>query len=130
MAVSRRPGTVKSRSGEGTASSAGRSRGKSTPQPARASETPPAEDLPSTDEPEAHDSERPFHLRQRFRQTSALTVSAIIHLVAIVTLGLLVIEPQAVATVQEVIAQVMDEPDPRDELKVELENQLSDVQDT
>src|SRR5262249_38116687 len=68
-----------------------------------------------------------FRLRRYFRQAGAMSVSAAVHVVALVTLGLLVIEPQVVSQVQEVIAQVLEEPEKREQLKVELEHQLTDV---
>jgi hypothetical protein len=69
-------------------------------------------------------------IRPHVRNLSALTISAVVHCVALVTLGVLVIEPQAISQVQEVLAHVMDEPEPQDELSVELENQITDATDT
>jgi hypothetical protein len=79
---------------------------------------------------ELDDSQQPRQLVRRYaREASAVSISGVVHMVALVTLGLLVVEPKAISQVQEVIAQALEEPDKRDELKVELENQLSDVRD-
>ena len=58
-----------------------------------------------------------------------MSVSAVVHLVSLVTLGLLVIEPQATSQMQEVLAQMLDEPELKDEIKIELENQLTDMKE-
>src|SRR5438270_573753 len=79
---------------------------------------------------EVNDSPEPrLSVRRYAREASALSISGVVHMLALVTLGLLVIEPKAISQVTEVIAQALEEPDKRDELKVELENQLSDVRD-
>lgn len=82
--------------------------------------------LPETAEEEgdAHNS-----WRRPLQQLSAVGISTFVHMAVLVTLGLLVIEPKAVSQVQEVLAQVLDEPLPQDLLKVELENQITSVQD-
>lgn len=71
-----------------------------------------------------------LNLRPHLRNASALTISAVVHAVALITLGVLVIEPKAISQIQEVLAQVVEEPQPQDELSVELENQITDATDT
>jgi hypothetical protein len=88
----------------------------------------PAE--PAAGEASVGSDEPRVALRSYWQQISAMTISAVVHMVALVTLGVLVVEPKAITQVQEVLAQVLDEIDKRDELKVELENQLSDVHET
>ena len=39
-----------------------------------------------------------------------MSVSGVVHLVSLVTLGLLVVEPKAISQMQEVLAQTLDEP--------------------
>jgi hypothetical protein len=81
------------------------------------------------DEHTTEEPDRRFRFRRQLRQISAMSVSAVIHTVALVTLGLVVVNPKSASQVQEVLAEVLEEPDPKDELKIELENQLTDVRE-
>jgi hypothetical protein len=136
MAVSQRSGSAKTRQSgsdkaaakpEGAGAVTGALAGGAGRGPLRGPQ-PPAENSEEEAAVEAEPDHR-FRWRRHLRQVSAMSVSAVVHMVALVTLGILVIEPKAVSQMQEVLAQVMDEIDPRDELKVELENQLTDVKE-
>jgi hypothetical protein len=83
---------------------------------------------PSDESPDGEAGSR-FSLKSYGRQASAVTVSALVHMAALITLGVLVVEPKVVSEIQEVFAEALEEVDPRDELKVELENQLTEVRD-
>jgi von Willebrand factor type A domain len=88
-----------------------------------------APDLPPAATVIGDEPEQRFRLRHHSRQASAMGISAIVHMVALVTLGVIVMEPKAVIQVQEVLAQVLEEPDKKDELKIQLENQLTEVRE-
>jgi hypothetical protein len=145
MSVSQRPGSSKSqqKAGAKAAAVAAKPERKSVEGaeggelasgagrgPLRGSQPPSeAEEPAESDELDAVEPDRRFRLKRHLRNVSAMSISAVIHMVALVTLGVLVIEPKAVTQMQEVIAEVMEELDPRDELKVELEQQLTEVRD-
>jgi len=131
------PESAASRRKESAASTADQT-GDDQTQPAAAAQedsgqphSPAERATDESDTDEAAEAEGPsrFSLKRYARQTSAVTASALIHMVALITLGVLVIEPQAVSEIQEVFAEVLEEVDPRDELKVELENQLTEVRE-
>src|SRR5262245_45522453 len=93
-----------------------------SPEPA------PTDLPPAADEVDIEPEQR-FRLRHYGRQASAMGVSAFVHMVALVTLGVVVMEPKVVTEVHEVLAQVLEEPDKKDELKIQLENQLTEVRE-
>jgi hypothetical protein len=61
------------------------------------------------------------------QRTSAVTVSAVVHMVGLVVLSLVAVDPRSTVRVQEVLAEVLDDAELREELKIELENQLTQV---
>jgi hypothetical protein len=87
----------------------------------------PAAPTQAEDPSEPDDLEDRFRWRAWLRNSSAMTISAAVHMAAVLLLALLVIEPKIVTQVQEVVAEVLEEPDLKEELAVELENQLTDV---
>jgi hypothetical protein len=89
---------------------------------------PEAAEPDSADGSDADPSPR-IRFRNWLRQSGAMFISTIVHAVAIIVLALLVIEPKAVVQIQEVIAESLIEPEKQEELKVELENQLTDVKE-
>lgn len=56
-----------------------------------------------------------------------MTISMIVHMAAVMLLALVVMEPQIVIQMHEVIAESLDEPEIKEELAVKLENQLTEV---
>lgn len=71
-----------------------------------------------------------FRFREWLRRSSAMFVSTTVHAAAIIVLAMMVIEPKKVVLVQEVIAEsLLEEPEKQEELKVELENQLTEVRE-
>jgi hypothetical protein len=87
----------------------------------------PADDATAENEAEqASDHERQFHFREVVRGSSAMVISTLVHMAALIVLALLVIEPKVVPQIQEVVAQMLDEPE-RELVKIELENQITEV---
>lgn len=91
---------------------------------------PPTDDQDATEADEAEPRESIFGsagFRRWIRQSSAMLVSTIVHMVAFLALSLMVIQPEVVRNVQEVIVTALEPPEVEDELKVELENQIVDI---
>ncbi len=111
------------------AASSDRHQRRSTPQSV-------SEDVAGADESAADaaesqnevDAERRFRFRYWLRNSSAMIVSTVVHMAAVIILAMLVIEPKIVPQVQEVVAAMLEEVPPEQELvKIELENQLTEV---
>lgn len=66
-------------------------------------------------------------VRRWIRQSSAMLVSTVVHMIAVIALSMLVIKPQIVRDIQEIVVSTVEPPKVEDELKVELENQITDV---
>jgi hypothetical protein len=80
--------------------------------------------------PEEDDPSLRFRFRRWLRQSGAMFVSTTVHAAAIIVLAMMVIEPKKIVQVQEVIAEsLLEEPEKQEELKVELENQLTEVRE-
>jgi hypothetical protein len=95
-----------------------------------AAKEPAAETEPEAEPEGGDDDPSPrFRFRNWLRQSGAMFISTTVHAVAIIVLALLVIEPKAVVKIQEVIAESLIEPEKQEELKVELENQLTEVRE-
>jgi hypothetical protein len=57
-----------------------------------------------------------------------MIVSTLVHMAVVIVLSLLVIEPKIVPQVQDIVSQMLEEVPPEQELvKIELENQLTEV---
>ncbi len=80
-------------------------------------------------EPQSDDEDdRAFRFRRLLRNTSAMTISTVVHMAAVIVLSLLVIEPQITPQIREVVAHMLEEVPPEQELvKIELEKQLTEV---
>jgi len=87
---------------------------------------PPAEEIDDGDELVASDD--PFWLRRTLRQSSALLISALLHMVGLIVLGLITVPEKVVREVQEVVADMLEEPE-RDLQVVEIENQIVEVRE-
>jgi hypothetical protein len=114
-----------------TSASPARDPARPSPPPARpaAPAAPHAESDAETGETDEDPSLR-FRFRRWLRQSGAMFVSTIVHAAAIITLSYFVIESKPLAQIQEVIADsILEEPEKQDELKVELENQLTEVRE-
>ncbi|MEX2174019.1 MAG: vWA domain-containing protein [Pirellulaceae bacterium] len=68
-----------------------------------------------------------FRLRRWVRNSGAMVVSMVVHMAAVIVLSLLVIEQKLVPPVQEIVSQVFEEEPERELVKIELENQLTEV---
>jgi hypothetical protein len=77
---------------------------------------------------EREEVENPFWIRRTLRQSSALLISAFLHMVGLVILGLITVPEKVVQEVQEVVADMLEEPE-RDLQVVELENQIVEVRE-
>jgi hypothetical protein len=77
--------------------------------------------------PRADKGSRRLRFRRWLASSSALFVSALVHMVVLVALGLLVIEPQQAIAIHELISEVIDDSEIREELTVKLENQLVEL---
>jgi hypothetical protein len=74
------------------------------------------------------DSDGRTQFRLWLRNSGAMIVSTVVHMAAVIVLSLLVIEPKIVPQMQEVVASMLEEVPPEQELvKIELENQLTEV---
>ena len=85
----------------------------------------PAESMTSEEREELAD---PFWLRRTLRQSSALLISALLHMVGLIILGLITVPEKVMQEVQEVVANILEEPE-RDLQAVEIENQLVEVRE-
>jgi hypothetical protein len=63
------------------------------------------------------------------RSSSAMTVSMVVHLVLLLALSYFVVDAKVVQKMHEVLASIVEEPEKQEELAVELENQLTEVQE-
>lgn len=81
----------------------------------------------AADDADIDELDRRFRFRRWLRSSGALFASTAVHMAAFIVLGLLVIEPQRIVVIQELISEVLDEPQIKEELKIELENQLVEV---
>jgi hypothetical protein len=102
-----------------------------TPQP-NDSNTPATTAEPSSDaaaETAEASTRSPLPIGPWLRSGGPMIISGAVHTVSLIALSLLVIQPKPAVRLQEVIAHVVDEPEIKDELKVELENQLTHVPD-
>ena len=70
----------------------------------------------------------PFWLRRTLRQSSALFVSALVHMVGLVALGLFTVPEKVLEDVQEVVAEMLEEM-PQEMQVVEIENQIVEVRE-
>ncbi len=86
-----------------------------------------AEHTAADEAPAEHELELHFRLRRVLRGTSAMFVSTLVHMTAFIVLSLLVIEPQMVREVQEIVSEMIDEPE-KELVRIELENQLTEVE--
>jgi hypothetical protein len=86
-----------------------------------------AENTAADEAPAEHELESHFRLRRVLRGTSAMFVSTLVHMTAFILLSLLVIEPQMVREVQEIVSEMIDEPE-KELVRIELENQLTEVE--
>jgi hypothetical protein len=75
----------------------------------------------------AEEAIEPRRIGNLLRNSSAMTVSMIVHLALLIALSYFVVEPAVTQKIMEVIASVEHEPEVKEELKVELENQLVEV---
>lgn len=74
------------------------------------------------------DLEPAYSVRKVFRNTSAAMISMVVHLVGLLLLSHFVIEPVVTQKLMEIVASApVEEPELKEELKVELENQLTEV---
>jgi hypothetical protein len=82
-----------------------------------------------TDDQQADDDpDGRLRFRHMLRNSGAMIVSTVIHMAAVIVLSLLVIEPKIVPQIQEVVAHMLEEVPPEQELvKIELENQLTEL---
>jgi hypothetical protein len=88
----------------------------------------PAEAEEQPDE-ESDDDSR-FRFRRWIRNSGAMFVSTIVHMVALIVLSLLVIDTKVATEIHEVISDSMlEEPEKQELLKIELENQITEVQE-
>lgn len=88
----------------------------------------PAKTAPADPLAELTDDESPpTRLGGLLRNSSAMTVSMIVHLALLLCLSYFAVEPVVTQKIMEVLASVEEEPEVKEELKVELENQLVEV---
>jgi hypothetical protein len=100
------------------------------PHATAASTAPPAKSAPA--DPLAalaeEDLDRPLSVQKVVRNTSAAMISMVVHLVGLLLLSYFAIDPVAQQKLMEIVASaVTEEPEVKEELKVELENQLTEV---
>jgi hypothetical protein len=80
------------------------------------------------------DDDAEFHSRSRFRRfvhsSAAMFVSTIVHMAILVSLALIVTDPKVIQEVHEVISEsILEEPEKQELVKIELENQLTEVKE-
>ncbi len=74
------------------------------------------------------DSERPLSVQKVVRNTSAAMISMVVHLVGLLLLSYFAIDPVVQQKLLEIVSSpVAEEPEVKEELKIELENQLTEV---
>jgi hypothetical protein len=92
--------------------------------PAKAS-TPPE---PESDEGDEEELAPRFRLGTWIRNSSAMSVSLVVHLALLIALSYFVIDPQIPNKLLEIVSAPVEEvPEVKEELAVELENQLTEV---
>ncbi|HUE69609.1 MAG TPA: hypothetical protein VMP01_01870 [Pirellulaceae bacterium] len=117
-----------------TAATSGEPGVDAAPRPAKvdsASRRPanaPAESQPESEHDERDDASDPFWLRRTLRQSSALFISALAHMVGLVALGLMTVPEKVFEEVQEVVAEMLEEV-PQEMQVVEIENQIVEVRE-
>lgn len=100
-------------------------RPQATPKSAAAAKAPPVDPLAALAE---EDLERPLSVQKVIRNTSAAMISMVVHLVGLLLLSYYAIDPVVQKKLLEIVASaVTEEPEVKEELKVELENQLTEV---
>ncbi len=80
------------------------------------------------EEEERDEVSDPFWLRRTLRQSSALFISALLHMVGFIILGLLTVPVKVLEDVQEVVADILEEQQ-EDLQVVEIENQVVEVRE-
>ena len=96
------------------------------PSAATAVAEPEADDEVAAPEAEVDPSRR-FRFRRWLRSSSAMIISTIVHMAAVMCLAMIVIDTPTMDQVTEVIAEALEEPDEPEITSIELENQLTEV---
>lgn len=92
--------------------------------------SPPAKtpsEVDSLAELESEEEPRGFRLGAVVRNSSAMFVSMVVHLAVIVALSLVVFPEVVPPEIREVVSAMLEEPEVKEEIKIELENQLTEV---
>ena len=78
------------------------------------------------EELEEHGSSE-FKIRRLVRNSSSMTVSMVVHLIVLLLMSMWATDPAIVSKVHEIVASALEEPEMKEEITVELENQLTEV---
>lgn len=78
-------------------------------------------------EEEYEDLSAGFRLRRWLRGSAAMFVSAAVHLVGVIALSFLVVDPQVIQEMHEVVAQALEQTEIKEMQVIELEKQLTEV---
>ena len=103
----------------------------SVPLAAPPAEAPPKAAPPDSENAATDDPVDPFFLRRLLRDGSSFLVSAVVHMALLIGLSLLTVNNERVPDVIQIVeAQMAEEPPKLEDVQaIELENQLTDVQE-
>jgi hypothetical protein len=94
----------------------------------RAAPTRPVESQPQHEDEIDDEPLDCFWLRRTIRSSSALFISAGVHMIGLIVLGLITVPEQVLEDVREVVAEILEEPE-RELQAVEIENQITEVRE-
>lgn len=113
--------TARSRSSAPRSSSPVSSR-KQKPTPPVAPPEAPAAEEETQEEPAA-----PFRFRRFLRGSTALFVSAVVHMALVLGLSFVILPEKVIEEMKTVVASIMEEPEQKEMQVIELENQITQV---